>query len=83
MSSGFGSAVAEVMAEEGLSARLVRIGVPDEYSLLGPPTHLYRHYGLDADGVAASVRKALDDDHARFVAAPRGSAVSRLGRRSA
>lgn len=59
VSSGFGSAVAEVMAEEGLPARLVRIGVPDEYSLLGPPTHLYRHYGLDGDGVAATVRKAL------------------------
>jgi transketolase len=59
VTSGFGSAVAEVMAEEGLHARLVRIGVPDQYSLLGPPTHLYRHYGLDAEGVAASVRTAL------------------------
>jgi transketolase len=59
VSSGFGSAVAEVIAEEGLSARLLRIGMPDQYSLLGPPTHLYRHYGLDADGVAATVRKAL------------------------
>ena len=58
VSSGFGSAVAEVIAEEGLAARLVRIGVPDEYSLLGPPTHLYRHYGLDAEGVAgASARR--------------------------
>ena len=64
LSSGFGSAVAEVIAEEGLSARLVRIGVPDEYSLLGPPTHLYRHYGLDAEGVAASVRKAHRADAA-------------------
>ncbi len=59
VSSGFGSAVAEVMAEEGLPARLVRIGMPDQYSLLGPPTHLYRHYGLDAEGVAAVVRKAV------------------------
>jgi transketolase len=59
VSSGFGSAVAEVIAEEALGARLVRIGMPDQYSLLGPPTHLYKHYGLDADGVAASVRKAL------------------------
>ena len=59
ISSGFGSAVAEVIAEEGLAARLVRIGMPDQYSLLGPPTHLYRHYGLDAEGVAASVRKAI------------------------
>jgi transketolase len=59
VSSGFGSAVAEVIAEEALNARLLRIGMPDQYSLLGPPTHLYRHYGLDADGVAATVRKAL------------------------
>ncbi len=58
-SSGFGSAVAEVIAEEGLGVRLVRIGMPDEYSLLGPPTHLYRHYGLDAEGVATTVRKTL------------------------
>lgn len=59
VSSGFGSAVAEVIAEEGLNARLVRIGMPDQYSLLGPPTHLYRHYGLDAEGVAAVVRQQL------------------------
>lgn len=60
VSAGFGSAVAEVMAEEGLAAKLVRIGMPDQYSLLGPPTHLYRHYGLDAEGVAATVRKVLN-----------------------
>jgi len=59
ITSGFGSAVAEVIAEEGLSCKLHRIGMPDDYSLLGPPTHLYRHYGLDAEGVAARVRKAL------------------------
>jgi hypothetical protein len=59
VSAGFGSAVAEVIAEEGLSARLVRIGMPDAYSLLGPPTHLYRHYGLDAEGIAGTVRREL------------------------
>ena len=62
LASGFGSAVAEVIADEALGAKLVRIGVPDEYSLLGPPTHLYRHYGLDAEGVAAAVRLALARD---------------------
>ena len=60
ISAGFGSAVAEVIAEEGLNTKLLRIGMPDQYSLLGPPTHLYRHYGLDAEGVAATVRKALN-----------------------
>ena len=59
ITSGFGSAVAEVLASHGAGAKLVRIGMPDQYSLLGPPTHLYRHYGLDGEGVAAKVREAL------------------------
>ncbi|MBX2805486.1 MAG: transketolase [Hyphomicrobiales bacterium] len=59
ITSGFGSAVAEVLASHGVSAKLVRIGMPDQYSLLGPPTHLYKHYGLDGEGVAAKVRDAL------------------------
>ena len=59
ITSGFGSGVAEVMASHGTGARLVRIGMPDQYSILGPPTHLYKHYGLDGEGVARTVRTAL------------------------
>ena len=59
VTGGFGSAVAEVLAQHGAGARLVRIGMPDQYSILGPPTHLYRHYGLDGEGVAAKVRREL------------------------
>jgi transketolase len=59
VTGGFGAAVAEAIAEEGLGAKLVKIGMPDEYSVLGPPTHLYRHYGLDGEGIAAKVRAAL------------------------
>ena len=49
---GLGGAVAEVLAEHGVGCRLHRHGIPDEYSLIGPPTHLYRHYRLDAEGIA-------------------------------
>lgn len=59
VTGGFGAAVAEVIAEENLGALLVKIGMPDDYSILGPPTHLYRHYGLDGEGVAKAVRQAL------------------------
>lgn len=48
---GLGSAVAEVMAEHPARARLKRHGIMDEYSLIAPPTHLYRHYKLDAAGI--------------------------------
>ncbi|MGI9420198.1 MAG: transketolase family protein [Geminicoccaceae bacterium] len=59
VTGGFGSAVADVIAEEGLGSKLVKIGIPDSYSILGPPTHLYAHYGLDSEGVAKRVREAL------------------------
>lgn len=62
VTSGFGSAIAEVIAEEGLGCRLHRIGLPDQYSILGPPTHLYKHYGLDAAGICNKVREALRSD---------------------
>lgn len=48
---GLGAAVAEIMAENPAKARLVRHGIMDEYSLIAPPTHLYKHYKLDAAGI--------------------------------
>jgi transketolase len=59
---GLGGAVAEVLAESGSGVRLHRHGIIDTYSLIGPPTHLYRHYGLDADGIAARARSAIDHE---------------------
>jgi transketolase len=57
---GLGAAVAEVLTEAGAGVRLHRHGIRDQYSLIGPPTHLYRHYRLDADGIAAEARRALE-----------------------
>ncbi len=66
---GLGGAVAEVLADAGVPARLVRHGIADEYSLIAPPTHLYRHYRLDADGIAAVARETIGqgatDEHHR------------------
>lgn len=59
VTGGFGDAVADVLARHASGARLVKIGMPDAYSILGPPTHLYRHYRLDGEGVARQVRTAL------------------------
>ena len=57
---GLGGAVAEALADAGAGTRLHRHGIRDEYSLIGPPTHLYRHYRLDADGIAAVARETMD-----------------------
>jgi transketolase len=56
---GLGGAVAEVLTEHGAAVPLHRHGLRDEYSLIGPPTHLYAHYRLDGDGIAAEARGAL------------------------
>ncbi|ACL60498.1 transketolase family protein [Methylobacterium nodulans] len=56
---GLGSAVAEVLADEGCGVKLLRHGIYDEYSLIAPPTHLYAHYKLDAAGIEEIARTAL------------------------
>jgi transketolase len=59
---GLASACADALVDGGVGdVRLARVGMPpDEYALIGPPTHLYRHYGLDADGLAARARDLLE-----------------------
>ena len=56
---GLGGAVAEVLTEAGVGVRLHRHGIRDEYIMIGPPTHLYAHYRLDAAGIAGEAREAL------------------------
>jgi transketolase len=55
---GVASACADALVDNGCGGVLLhRAGLPaDEYSLIGPPTHLYRHYRLDADGLEARAR---------------------------
>ncbi len=56
---GLGGAVAEVLAEQGLATQFRRLALPDDYALVAPPTHLYRHYGLTAEGVVNHLRAML------------------------
>ena len=56
---GLGGAVAEVLAESGIACRFRRHALPDDYALVAPPTHLYRHYGMTGEGVEEAVRRLL------------------------
>ena len=57
---GLGSAVAEVLADEGVRREAAsRHGIYDEYSLIAPPTHLYAHYKLDASGIESVAMTVL------------------------
>ena len=55
---GLGEAVAGVLCEE-LPVPLKRIGVQDVYGYSGPGAQLLHEFGLDAEGIAASVRAFL------------------------
>ena len=57
---GLGGAVAEVVASAGLETIVCRHGIDDTFSLIGPPTHLYAHYELDAPGIERRARLLLD-----------------------
>ncbi len=71
---GFGSAVLEVLEMARLfETRVHRIGLPDQFIEHGSLDTLRRKYGLNAEGIAASVRQALEGyEHLRVYHA-RGS----------
>ncbi len=57
---GFGSAVLELLEEEGVEGtEVVRFGYPDQFIEQGEQPELWKMYGLDSEGIAAGIRKAL------------------------
>ncbi len=53
---GAGSAVAEAMAAAGIVKPLLMLGLPDKFIDQGDPAALLASVGLDAKGIAASIR---------------------------
>lgn len=54
---GFGSAVAEWMLDNGYSAELKRLGIPDRIVEHGEQLELHRECGFDPEGIAQAVRE--------------------------
>ena len=54
---GFGSAVLEFMNENGYKADVTIMGIPDRLVEHGTPKQLYDEIGIDANGIAATLRK--------------------------
>ena len=59
LSGGFGSAVAEVLAEAGgAGAKLVRVALDDRYScIVGSQKYLRKQYGIDVQAIVDKVKK--------------------------
>ena len=56
---GSGSAVAEVLAEEGYNGKLIRLGLQDTYGESGLGHELYEKYGLSAHKIVERVRATV------------------------
>ena len=56
VTGGFGSAVAEFMVNNGYSASIRILGIPDKFIEHGTQRQLYRECGYDPEGIAAAIR---------------------------
>lgn len=56
---GLGSAVAELMADNGIGKRLLRLGLKDTYAHGASKTYLMKEYGLDAMALISGVETLM------------------------
>lgn len=62
LAGGFGSAVLELLEENGVQDKLrfVRMGIPDRLITHGDAKLLLAKYGLDADGIYNRIKESID-----------------------
>jgi len=62
LAGGFGSAVLELLEENGLQDKVhvIRMGIPDRLVSHGDAKLLLAKYGLDADGIYTRVKAGID-----------------------
>jgi len=58
LAAGFGSAVAEILAETG-AARLARVGVEESFGEVGTQDYLAKRFGLTAEAIAQKAKTLL------------------------
>ncbi len=59
INGGLGSAVAEFLMERGFCGKFQRIGMPDEFAVLGDTDEIYKYYGLDPEGIAKTIYEKM------------------------
>lgn len=53
---GLGEACAAVLLEAGLCVPFKIVGIPDEYTVTGSQSDIFRHYGISMEGLANTAR---------------------------
>ncbi|QSX07873.1 transketolase [Alkalibacter rhizosphaerae] len=60
INGGLGGAVAEVLMEEGYQGKFKRIGMPDEFAVLGTPDEVYKYYGVERTGIVKTINALME-----------------------
>jgi transketolase len=62
---GLGTAVADVIAASGKGCAFKKVGLPDEFAIVGYPEDIQNHYKIDTEGVVETVREIMGRDFER------------------
>lgn len=57
INGGVGGAVAEVLMEEGVGAKMIRVGMRDSFGESGEPDELLAKYGMDRKAIIKAIRE--------------------------
>lgn len=57
---GLGSIIAEILAEEGIGKKLIRLGLPDTFAHGASRPYLMKKYGLDAMALVSAIEKLMN-----------------------
>jgi 1-deoxy-D-xylulose-5-phosphate synthase len=83
LAGGFGSAVWETLNEAGVTPRILRVGLPDEYVTHGKPALLHEQVGFTGKRIAERVAAAMSDRAHGGTSAGTGSGTASRGAGSA
>jgi len=61
VNGGLGEACAGLLLQAGLHPRFKIVGFPDDHTVTGNQQEIFRHYGIDGPGLAATARKLLSN----------------------
>ena len=64
---GAGAAVAEALAQAGITRPILMLGLPDKFIDHGDVAQLLAMHGLDADGITAAIKKRFGKGEPRLV----------------
>jgi transketolase len=59
VNGGLGEACASLLLQSGVHTRFKIVGLPDDHTVTGSQPEIFRHYGIDGLGLAATAKKLL------------------------